>query len=170
MSETRELVKFKLENETSRNMANNDSSKLGKKESNIVITINDGKDSKDTEKKWPIGSGSGTATAAVTNNSNLNNDEAKRFRSETVRKNWKIVLDMAMKKRTFDTDFMDRSESVSFNVGGFNNNQAANQEIYASDKENWIYFSIIITTVVILSILFCYLVYSFFPNLRGKTY
>lgn len=98
----------------------------------------------------------------------VSNDDADlRARQETVKKNWKIVLDMAMKKRN-DADFYDRSESVALNMSSAYSPQ--NQEIYASEKENWIYFSIIIATVIFLSILFCYLVYSFFPSFRAHNF
>jgi hypothetical protein len=36
--------------------------------------------------------------------------------------------------------------------------------LHATDKENWIFFSIIISVVIALSILFCFLVYKFFPK------
>lgn len=91
-------------------------------------------------------------------------DDARRFRSETVRKNWKLVLDVAMNKR--NEALLD--QGVTLNMSSFS--QPQNQEIYASEKENWIYFSIIISTVVILSILFCYLVYSFFPSFRAQNF
>ena len=39
-----------------------------------------------------------------------------------------------------------------------------NYNLQASDKENWIFFSIIISVVIALSILFCFLVYKFFPK------
>lgn len=105
-------------------------------------------------------------TSTIQKAVNPNDELARRFRSETVRKNWQTVLDLALKKRS-DIDFLDRCESVG--LSGISQNQPS-QEIYASEKENWIYFSIIIATVIILSILFCYLVYSFFPTLRANNF
>lgn len=101
--------------------------------------------------------------------SGVGGDDA-RLRAEAVKKNWKIVLDMAMKtKRNDGGDYFDRSESIALNMSAFGGGTAT-REIYASEKENWIYFSIIIATVVFLSILFCYLVYSFFPSFRAHNF
>jgi len=156
--ENREMVKFKLESENPKSSLGqiNTANMSIKKESTTATSLDASKPT------------SGSATNP--NNNNNNNDEAeRRIRAETVKKNWKIVLDMAIKKRN-DTDFYDRSESVALNMSSFNSSQPQSHEIYASEKENWIYFSIIIATVVFLSILFCYLVYSFFPSFRAQNF
>lgn len=156
----RESVKFKIENESPATKNLLSGTKMATQTSSIKKehTTNA---SSDTSKV------NGVGTTQATNSNNINDDADRRMRAETVKKNWKIVLDMAMKKRT-DGDYFDRSESVALN--SFNSSLPPSHEIYASEKENWIYFSIIIATVVFLSILFCYLVYSFFPSFRSHNF
>jgi hypothetical protein len=87
-----------------------------------------------------------------------------RFKSETVRKNWKNVLDVAMKKKN---ELMENDmNSSSMNRSSY----AEPREIYATDKENWIFFSIIIAIVIVVSVLFCFIVYWFFPQFRAKPF
>lgn len=97
----------------------------------------------------------------------LVNNQNNRFKTELARNNWKTILDVAMKRKNFD-NFDNERLSFSNNFSSMNSQQYNPGEIYASDKENWIYFFIIISIVVILSILFCYLVYSFFPQFKPK--
>ena len=77
------------------------------------------------------------------------------FRSEVVRKNWKTVLDVALDKRGFPND------ETNFNLNSSNN--VPNNDIFVSEKFNWIFFAIIMSILIILSIIFCGLVYKFFP-------
>ena len=77
------------------------------------------------------------------------------FRSEVVRKNWKTVLDVALDKRGFPND------ETNFNLNSPNN--VPNNDIFVSEKFNWIFFAIIMSILIILSIIFCGLVYKFFP-------
>lgn len=93
--------------------------------------------------------------------SNQNN----RFKTELVRNNWKTILDVAMKRKTFD-NFENERLSYSNNFSSMNSQQHNHDDVYATDKENWVYFFIIISVVVILSIIFCFLVYWFFPQLK----
>jgi hypothetical protein len=85
---------------------------------------------------------------------------ANSFRSETVRKNWKTVLDVAMTNRSFP-------EAGGRSVDG-GPNFHHNNDIFVSDKFNWIFFAIIMTLLIILSIIFCSLVYFFLPQFRIK--
>lgn len=86
---------------------------------------------------------------------------ANSFRSETVRKNWKTVLDVAMTNRNFP-----EGPGRSLDTNGPNFHQ--NNDIFVSDKFNWIFFAIIMTLLIILSIIFCSLVYFFLPQFRVK--
>ena len=89
------------------------------------------------------------------------------MRSELVRKNWKTVLDVAMNKRKFD-NLNDNIESTTINLNNANNMSLnyTRQNMFADEKFNWIFFAIIISFLIILSILFCSLVYAFFPQFR----
>jgi hypothetical protein len=91
-----------------------------------------------------------------------------RLKSELVRKNWKTVLDVALKKAAMENEMSGAGVGGG---GGLNRlNSAHPREIYATDKENWVFFSIILTIVVILSVLFCFVVYWFFPQFRAKSF
>ncbi len=79
-----------------------------------------------------------------------------RFKSELVRKNWKTVLDVAITKKNFENFENDSSLNAANNY----------QQIFLSEKFNWIFFAIIISILIILSFLFCSLVYIFFPQYR----
>lgn len=169
MDEKKELVK--IENENNKIIENkkkiNNLTKQSSEQQTPSSNPNSSSTSNDTSK-----AGMTTAETKPLMPNNKSIEEERRFRSEAVRKNWKIVLDMAMKKRQFD--FVDNDNINSFSVNTFNHSnsvvQSASHDIYASDKENWIYFSIILAVVIGLSILFCYLVYSFFPHLRNQNF
>ena len=89
-----------------------------------------------------------------------------RFKSEIVRKNWKTVLDVALKKKN---ELIENEMNMNFNSALSNRSYIeTSHEIYATDKENWIFFSIIISIVIILSVLFCFIVYWFFPQFRAR--
>jgi hypothetical protein len=91
----------------------------------------------------------------------------ERFKSEAVRKNWKTVLDVAMKKKNeLLENEMSTNLNSSLNARSFMMDE--NREIYATDKENWVYFSIILIIVIALSVLFSFIVYSFFPQFRAR--
>lgn len=98
-------------------------------------------------------------------NKTPNTNNAPRFKSEVVRKNWKTVLDVALKEKSRLNDFSD-SVNLNNNLNGFN--PVNHNAIYATNKENWIFFSIIISIVILLSIMFCLLVYKFFPQFRSN--
>ena len=98
-----------------------------------------------------------------TNSNRFNQD---RFKSEMVRKNWKNVLEVALKNKN-----LIENESAALNSStNANQSFSGNREIYATNKENWIFFSIIISIVIILSVLFCFIVYWFFPQFRTKSF
>ncbi len=84
---------------------------------------------------------------------------ANSFRKENVRKNWKTVLDVAMTNRNFPSNNLENR-----NLDGSLNYQ--NNDIFVSEKFNWIFFAIIISLLVILSVLFCSIVYFFLPKFR----
>jgi len=86
---------------------------------------------------------------------------ANSFRTETVRKNWKTVLDVAMTNRNFPNNNLD---NLNRNRDGSVNYHS--NDIFVSDKFNWIFFAIIISLLVILSVFFCSLVYFFLPKFR----
>jgi hypothetical protein len=88
------------------------------------------------------------STTTSTFNSNI--------RQEKVKQNWDIILNALRSKANMseaDDPFLES-----------NNFQARHNYLHASDKENWIFFTIIISIVIMLSILFCYLVFKFFPK------
>lgn len=97
-----------------------------------------------------VGNQKNQSFSSVTTNKN-------RFKSEEVRKNWKRVLDFALKKNNYD-----EQNSVE---GSFMLN-AHQQVIFASTKESWFYFFFILSIVIILSVLCCCLIYLFFPRFR----
>ena len=84
---------------------------------------------------------------------------ANSFRSEAVRKNWKTVLDVAMTNRNFPNADLGSIHSPQ----NYHNN-----DIFVSEKFNWIFFAIIMTLLIILSVVFCSLVYFFLPKFRVK--
>lgn len=85
-----------------------------------------------------------------------------RLKSEIVRKNWKTLLDVAIAKRQFQNGH--EFSSLSMHSDG----PYQSREIYATNKENWIFFTIILSIVIILSIIFCCLVYLFLPQFRTQ--
>lgn len=108
------------------------------------------------------------ATASATARAKpFGNTTMDRQRAEQVRKNWKVVLDVALKKKNELVE-----NEVNMNFGGNNGRHSFDntREIYATDKENWIFFSIIISIVIIFSVIFCFVVYWFFPQFRAKAY
>ena len=93
---------------------------------------------------------------------------ANSFRTEVVRKNWKTVLDVAMTNRNFPTNndmgnnFNSRAIDGSFS-NGYRNPQ---NDIFVNEKFNWLFFALIVSLLVILSIVFCSLVFFFLPKFR----
>jgi hypothetical protein len=94
---------------------------------------------------------SSTATTAAPSFNNQNN-----VRQEKVKQNWDILISALRSKANIDSDdpFLETN-------GNF---QSRHNYLHATDKENWIFFSIIISIVISLSILFCFLVFKFFPK------
>ena len=133
--------------------------------SNGNVTMNHTSDQRRLSQiKQNRNAGNGSANAA---NSLMKSVASRdRFSSEKVRKNWKTVLDVALIKRSELVD-----NEANFNSSLSNHRSfilEENREIYATNKENWIYFSIILAIVLALSVLFCFMVYWFFPQFRAK--
>lgn len=83
----------------------------------------------------------------------LTSESNIRLQSELVRKNWKNVLDVAKKNKDIFND------STSYN--NYHQN-----DMFMSEKFNWIFFSIIMSILVIFSIIICFCVYYFMPQFR----
>lgn len=83
----------------------------------------------------------------------LVNESNIRLQSELVRKNWKNVLDVAKKNKDL------------FNDGATANYHHQN-DMFVNEKFNWIFFSIIMSILVLFSIVICFCVYYFMPQFR----
>lgn len=83
----------------------------------------------------------------------LVNESNIRFQQELVRKNWKNVLDVARKNR----DLIDTGSSSQYHH---------QNDMFSSEKFNWIFFSIIMSILIIFSIVICFCVYYFMPQFR----
>jgi hypothetical protein len=83
----------------------------------------------------------------------LTNESNIRFQSELVRKNWKNVLDIAKKNR-------DMGDSISSSHYHHQN------DMFSNEKFNWIFFSIIMSILIMFSIIICFCVYYFMPQFR----
>ena len=96
----------------------------------------------------------GAAQSSTGASSSFNNPN--NMREEKVKQNWDIIISALRSKANMDPDdpFLEMN-------GNF---QSRHNYLHATDKENWIFFSIIISIVILLSILFCYLVFKFFPK------
>jgi hypothetical protein len=109
--------------------------------------------SSNTIKPSPLLATNIQASSAATGTSSFNNPN---IRQEKVKQNWDIIISALRSKATMDSDdpFLEMN-------GNF---QSRHNYLHATDKENWIFFSIIISIVISLSILFCFLVFKFFPK------
>jgi hypothetical protein len=82
----------------------------------------------------------------------LLNEPNIKFQSKLNRENWRTVIDVAKKNR----DLSDNKATVSRH----------HNEMFVNDKFNWIFFSIIMSILVIFSIIICFSVYYFIPQFR----
>lgn len=82
----------------------------------------------------------------------LLNEPNIKFQSKLNRENWKTVIDVAKKNR----DLIDNKATVSRH----------HNDMFVNDKFNWIFFSIIMSILVIFSIIICFSVYYFIPQFR----
>jgi len=82
----------------------------------------------------------------------LLNEPNIKFQSKLNRENWRTVIDVAKKNR----DLSDNKATVSRH----------HNDMFVNDKFNWIFFSIIMSILVIFSIIICFSVYYFIPQFR----
>ena len=99
------------------------------------------------------GAKTATGTTALTRPPRTFTNPNDRLKSKLAKKNWQTVMNVAVVKEK-----MNESSAAGFNPPYDN--------IYATSKENWTYFSIILFVVTFLSIVICFLVYLFFHKFR----